>query len=235
MSDKFEIENRFITVTVTPPPAKFELFFDQMVATEELGRPFLYELLLVSATQKLDLTSILGTIDDGPAIQLEAEGQLPLFQRHRHPHELCRAGRGVPSATASSCGPGSGCCRASRIAGFSRTRRSPTIIKQRDIQRRRLQQRRVSDKTAEFQANYFSMEFCVQYRESSFDFVTRLMEEAGIYYYFTHEEGKHTFWCWRTIPNSHSAPPGPHQGRVLRSRRRSTGARTTMSGTGRRI
>lgn len=34
--------------------------------------------------------------------------------------------------------------------------------------------------------------FTVQYRESDFDFVSRLMEEEGIYYYFKHEASKHT-------------------------------------------
>ena len=34
--------------------------------------------------------------------------------------------------------------------------------------------------------------YCVQYRESDFNFVARLMEEEGIYYYFRHENGKHT-------------------------------------------
>ena len=33
---------------------------------------------------------------------------------------------------------------------------------------------------------------CVQYRESAFDFISRLMEGEGIYYYFSHEDGKHT-------------------------------------------
>lgn len=35
-------------------------------------------------------------------------------------------------------------------------------------------------------------EYCCQYRESAFHFVSRLMEIEGIYYYFRHEKGKHT-------------------------------------------
>jgi len=34
--------------------------------------------------------------------------------------------------------------------------------------------------------------YCVQYRETDFNFVSRLMEEEGIFYYFKHEDGKHT-------------------------------------------
>ena len=33
---------------------------------------------------------------------------------------------------------------------------------------------------------------CVQYRESDFNFINRLMEQEGIYYFFKHEEDKHT-------------------------------------------
>jgi type VI secretion system secreted protein VgrG len=35
-------------------------------------------------------------------------------------------------------------------------------------------------------------EYCVQFRESDFDFVSRLMEEEGIYYYFSHTQSSHT-------------------------------------------
>jgi type VI secretion system secreted protein VgrG len=35
-------------------------------------------------------------------------------------------------------------------------------------------------------------EYCVQYRETAFNFVSRLMEEEGIFYFFKHENGKHT-------------------------------------------
>ena len=40
--------------------------------------------------------------------------------------------------------------------------------------------------------NYSTWDYCVQYRETDFNFVSRLMEQEGIYYYFTHEQGKHT-------------------------------------------
>jgi type VI secretion system secreted protein VgrG len=39
---------------------------------------------------------------------------------------------------------------------------------------------------------YIKREYCVQYRETDFNFVSRLMEEEGIYYYFEHGDGKHT-------------------------------------------
>jgi len=35
-------------------------------------------------------------------------------------------------------------------------------------------------------------EFCVQYRESDFNFISRLLEQEGLFYYFKHEQGKHT-------------------------------------------
>lgn len=40
-------------------------------------------------------------------------------------------------------------------------------------------------------STYKKREYCVQFNESDFDFVTRLMEEEGIAYYFLHDKGKH--------------------------------------------
>jgi type VI secretion system secreted protein VgrG len=39
---------------------------------------------------------------------------------------------------------------------------------------------------------YSPLPYCVQYRETDFAFVCRLLETAGIYFYFSHEESKHT-------------------------------------------
>lgn len=35
-------------------------------------------------------------------------------------------------------------------------------------------------------------EYCVQYRETHFDFIARLLSEEGIFWYFLHEQNKHT-------------------------------------------
>ncbi|WP_437277902.1 type VI secretion system tip protein TssI/VgrG [Sorangium sp. So ce375] len=48
------------------------------------------------------------------------------------------------------------------------------------------------DYTDELTGTYDPREYCVQYQETAFDFVSRLLEDEGIYYYFRHENGKHT-------------------------------------------
>jgi len=54
---------------------------------------------------------------------------------------------------------------------------------------------------------YLPWENCVQYRESVFDFLSRIQEQEGIYYYFTHEDGKHTL-VLADAPSSHDPLTG---------------------------
>ncbi len=42
----------------------------------------------------------------------------------------------------------------------------------------------------DLRGTYQPRTYCVQYRESSFAFISRLMEQEGIYYYFDHSEGE---------------------------------------------
>ena len=44
----------------------------------------------------------------------------------------------------------------------------------------------------ELKGSFPKREYCVQYRETAFNFISRLMEYEGIYYFFRHENGKHT-------------------------------------------
>ncbi|WP_395344296.1 type VI secretion system Vgr family protein [Ningiella sp. W23] len=39
--------------------------------------------------------------------------------------------------------------------------------------------------------NFAPIEYCVQYLESEFDFISRLLEEEGIFYFFEHQNDKH--------------------------------------------
>ncbi|MEJ1342434.1 MAG: type VI secretion system tip protein VgrG [Candidatus Sedimenticola sp. (ex Thyasira tokunagai)] len=66
---------------------------------------------------------------------------------------------------------------------------------------------------------YHDWEYCVQYRESDLNFVSRLMEQEGIYYHFEHEEGKHTLVLADEVSNHESVnnipyfPPDVHNRR----------------------
>ncbi|MFK7913447.1 MAG: type VI secretion system Vgr family protein [Pseudomonadales bacterium] len=53
---------------------------------------------------------------------------------------------------------------------------------------------------------YQPREYCVQYCETTFSFISRLMEKEGIYYYFEHEDGKHTLViCDSVSAHSHQS------------------------------
>ena len=63
---------------------------------------------------------------------------------------------------------------------------------------------RFADETAE---TYVRLDYCVQYRETAFAFVSRLLEREGIYYYVRHAEDGHAV-VLTDGPQAH--PPGPH-------------------------
>ncbi len=50
----------------------------------------------------------------------------------------------------------------------------------------------ITDIKTMLKATYEPREYCVQYRETDFNFVSRLMEQYGMFYFFEHEEKKHT-------------------------------------------
>ncbi|BEP36723.1 type VI secretion system tip protein VgrG [Variovorax sp. V59] len=56
-------------------------------------------------------------------------------------------------------------------------------------------------------ASYRQWEYCVQYQETDFAFVSRLMEHEGIYYYFTHDKDQHTLVLADDI-GAHETLPG---------------------------
>ncbi|MDC9590225.1 type VI secretion system tip protein TssI/VgrG [Xenorhabdus sp. XENO-10] len=59
---------------------------------------------------------------------------------------------------------------------------------------------------SELNSKYQPLEYCTQYKETDFDFLSRLMEREGIYYYFQHNKNDHTL-ILADSPQSHSMLP----------------------------
>ena len=55
-----------------------------------------------------------------------------------------------------------------------------------------LKEKEVSDFKKSLTGTYVKRDYCVQFNETDFDFISRLLEEEGIFYFFEHIKGKHT-------------------------------------------
>jgi type VI secretion system secreted protein VgrG len=67
--------------------------------------------------------------------------------------------------------------------------------------------RRLTDYEIKLNGRYPAMEYCVQYRETDFNFISRLMEQHGIFYFYQHEMGRHTMVI-ADSPSAHEPCPG---------------------------
>ena len=68
--------------------------------------------------------------------------------------------------------------------------------------------RNVQVDTAKLSGTLRTRPYCVQYRESDFNFVSRLMEEEGIWYYFTHTESQHMLVLANSASGHAALPEG---------------------------
>lgn len=60
-----------------------------------------------------------------------------------------------------------------------------------DIIEKLFQERGFKDYSLRLHGSFQPREYCVQYRETTFNFVSRLMQEEGIFYFFEHTKDKH--------------------------------------------
>lgn len=181
-----DLLNRWVEITVSPEPG-FKLFFDRMVGTEELGRPFRFELDLVSTSvTKAALLTMLGS-------KMTVKVKLEDGSSARHFNGII--------TRASYIGQGSGYDRY-RIELRPLFWLLSQQVKSRIFQKMKLTEvieQALTDAglSGQFEASYVDasslpvQEFVVQYRESTFDFISRLMEEIGVYYYHKHADGSH--------------------------------------------
>lgn len=79
-----------------------------------------------------------------------------------------------------------------------------------DLVSKLLSDHSISQLDIQLQGDYPQREYCVQYRESVFDFIQRLLDEEGIYYFFQHDESGHTL-----VLADHPTKHDPIQGKKL--------------------
>lgn len=185
-------------VTVSSPLGDDVLLFYRLTANEALGRMFEFELGVLSENHTVKLEQLLG---QALTVHLElADGK----QRHfhgivnqlsslgsvgRHAHYGIRLRPWLWFLTRTTD------CRIFQAMSV------PDIIKQvfRDFG--------FSDFEDSLSGTYEAWDYCVQYRETAFDFISRLMEQEGMYYYFKHEANKHTLVLADSY-SSHETTPG---------------------------
>jgi type VI secretion system secreted protein VgrG len=158
------------------------LLLKQMTGHDELGRLFDYQLQLTSSDHAIDLNQLLGK---PMSLSLELGA---VSQRYFH---------GIVAQCSQSADVGQFASYQVRLRPWLwllektsdcrifQHQTIPQIIRQvfRDLG--------FSDFEDALSRQYREWEYCVQYRETSFDFVSRLMEQEGIYYFFRHEKDRH--------------------------------------------
>ncbi|SDS44114.1 type VI secretion system secreted protein VgrG [Pseudomonas asplenii] len=173
------------------------LLLKDMGGGEELGRPFEYELHLTSTDGALDLNQLLGK---PMSLSLQLQGGA---SRYFH-GIVARCSQNVDTGQFASyqvtLRPWLWLLTRTSDCRIFQHMTIPQIIKQvfRDLG--------FSDFEDVLSQPYREWEYCVQYRESSFDFVSRLMEQEGIYYYFRHEKDRHVLVLADAYGAHHPAP-----------------------------
>jgi type VI secretion system secreted protein VgrG len=159
------------------------LLFRRMRAREELSRLSEFDIELLSEERQIAPASILGrnvTVRlalEGEAVRhfngyVTRFGQAGMHGRYHAYRALVRPWLWFLTRTAD--------CRIFQDLSV------PEIVKQ------VFADHGMADLKDELTYTYPKRTYCVQYRETDFDFVSRLLEQEGIYYFFQHAEERHT-------------------------------------------
>lgn len=183
MSDGFVHARRLITVTSSL--GDDVLLAESLDAEEAVSRPFAFTLTAVSLREDLKAADLVGlpvtlTLDTGHGERRYLNG---LVRRLTGGAPISRDYRRYTLHIA----PWFSFLGYTRDHRIFQNKTVPDIVKEifGDFQYDHFDTKGLS-------GSYPEREYCVQYGESYFDFVSRLLEEEGIFYYFTHENGRHT-------------------------------------------
>ena len=190
-------DNRWASIET--PLGKDVLLFRRMAGVEELGRIFQYELELCSENGNIAFDDIIGqnvtirmnyTASDARFVN----GIVSRFSRTQEVEDLTYyQATVVPNLWFLT-----------RTADCRIYQNMDGVAIVKDV----LKEQGITDVEYKLgSTTYPTREFCVMYRESYFQFISRIMEQEGIYYYFKHEDGKHTL-ILINASSLHEAAPG---------------------------
>ena len=159
------------------------LVLRNFTATEELGRLFQIDAELLSENFQISFPQIVG---QNVTIRLETIQAAPRFF-NGHVRSFRQTGAvGRLARYHAEIVPKLWFLTRSADCRIFQNKRVPDIVKE------VLQERGITDIEDTLTASYPQWEYCVQYRETDFNFISRLMEQEGIHYYFKHAQGTHT-------------------------------------------
>jgi type VI secretion system secreted protein VgrG len=182
-------------IDISTPLDKDVLLFHKMHATEELGRLSECDLHLLSENQTIDLNDVLGKM---VTVSIRRPDD-SLRYYNGYVTRISQVGRhGRYHAYRATVRPWLWLLTRTTNCRIFQKKNVPDIIK--DVFGHHAG---IVDVQFELTESYGEWEYCVQYRESDFDFVSRLMEHEGIYYFFRHDEGRHTL----VLADSYNAHP----------------------------
>lgn len=170
-------------ITLHSPIDREKLLIRKATITEQLAQPYSIEMELLSPDEHLDFDKILGrpmhidiALDDGGSRYF-----------HAYIVEFAQTGRlGTYATYRARCAPWLWFLTRTFDCRIFQDKTAPEIIKE------IFREHGFTDFQDKLTKSYRKRDYCVQYRESDFNFVQRLMEEEGIYYYFTHKASSHS-------------------------------------------
>ncbi len=174
-------ENRELEIAT--PLGEDMLLLTSMSGTEQLGRLFRFELELVSEEHQIKSADIVG---QNVTIRLNMSGDKSRYFNgfvSRFTQTLPAGGLARYRATVV---PWLWFLTRTADCRIFQEKTVPDIIE--DVFR----EHGFTDFERSLSGSYRTWLYCVQYRETDFNFVSRLMEQEGIYYFFKHENGKHS-------------------------------------------
>ena len=175
------------------------LLFRRMSATEQLSRLFEYELDLLSENHDIKLEDVLGQT---MTVRLDLpDSDEPRYFNGYVSHFGYEGTHGRYGCYRATLRPWLWLLTRTADCRIFQEMTIPEIIKQ------VFRDRGLTDFQELLSETYQPREYCVQYRETDFNFVSRLTEQEGIYYYFTHQNDKHTLVLADSY-SSHDPVPG---------------------------